>query len=153
MLRRDSRCDSACGWLRMARPSRSRSRSGDFGAKCSSRVAFAKATILTIIALDARFPNKSESAFGVEAGFESSSESLKIVYCDRPFCEDPLVRHVKPCTAAPDCQESRWASAVPIGCLSFYTRHSTALFVREIVRVQGELTQTVNRRIRCIAEP
>ena len=86
MLRRDSRCDSACGWLRMARPSRSRSRSGDSGAKCSSGVAFAKATILTRIALDARFPNKSESAFGVEAGFESSSESLRIAYCDRPYC-------------------------------------------------------------------
>ena len=115
VLRRDSRCDSACGWLRMACPSGSRSRSGDSGAKCSSGVAFAKATILTRIALDARFPNKSESAFGVEAGLKSSSESLKIVYCDRPFCEDPLARHVKPCTVAPDCQESRWASTVPIG--------------------------------------
>ena len=86
MLRRDSRCDSACGWLRMARPSRSRSGSSDSGAKCSSGVAFAKATILTRIALDARFPNKSESAFGVEAGFESSSESPRIAYCDRPYC-------------------------------------------------------------------
>ena len=85
VLRRHSRGDSACRWLRMARPSRSRSRSGDSGAKCSSGVAFAKATILTIIALDARFPNKSESAFGVEAGFESSSESPRIAYCDRPY--------------------------------------------------------------------
>ena len=69
----------------MARPSRSRSGSSDSGAKCSSGVAFAKATILTRIALDARFPNKSESAFGVEAGFESSSESPRIAYCDRPY--------------------------------------------------------------------
>ena len=64
--------------------SRSRSRSGDSGAKCSSRVAFAKAAILTRIALDARFPNKSESASGIEADSESSSESLRIAYCDRP---------------------------------------------------------------------
>ena len=72
-------------WLRMAYASRSRSRISDSGAKCSSGVAFAKATILTIIALDARFPNKSESAFGLEASFESSSESLRIAYSDLPY--------------------------------------------------------------------
>ena len=63
------------GWLIQAQ---AQAESAILEPNAPPEFAHAKATILTKIALGARFPNKSDSAFGVEADSETSSKSLSI---------------------------------------------------------------------------